>query len=220
MGKKAYRVKPKIKLEKNTKKEEHDINSTKSSVNITKALSREIKFTLIMVFAIIILLLAGSYSIFTATNKSEDYNSITVGTLKIDFLQDSQNVLNLNGAYPTMDTEGEKLEPYQFRITNNGTLNASYKIKLVNDEEVIEEDNCSLKLLSLSALKVKVNENSPFLLADKQDNSYVISEGSILPNETKEYNIRIWIKDTAGNEVLGKHYHGKIVVDSVNLSTN
>ena len=220
MGKKAYRVKPKIKLEKNTKKEEHDINSTKSSVNITKALSREIKFTLIMVFAIIILLLAGSYSIFTATNKSEDYNSITVGTLKIDFLQDSQNVLNLNGAYPTMDTEGEKLEPYQFRITNNGTLNASYKIKLVNDEEVIEEDNCSLKLLSLSALKVKVNENSPFLLADKQDNSYVISEGIILANEIKEYNIRIWIKDTAGNEVLGKHYHGKIVVDSVNLSTN
>lgn len=220
MGKKAYRVKPKIKVEKDAKKEEVDINSAKPTVNMTKALSREIKFTFIMIFAIIILLLAGSYSIFTATNKSEDYNSITVGTLKIDFLHDSQNVLNLNGAYPTMDTEGEKLEPYQFKITNNGTLNASYKIKLVNDEEIIEEDNCSLNLLSLSSLKVKVNEDSPFLLSDKQDNSYVIADGIILPNETKEYNIRIWIKDTAGNEALGKHYHGKIVVDSVNLSTN
>lgn len=220
MGKKAYRVKPKIKVEKNTKKEENDINSTKPTINITKALSREIKFTFIMIFAIAVLVLAGSYSIFTATNKSEDYSSITVGTLKIDFLQDSQNVLNLNGAYPTMDTEGEKLEPYQFKITNNGTLNASYKIKLVNDNEVIEEDNCSLNLLSFSALKVKVNEDSSFLLSDKQDNSYVIAEGIILPNETKEYNIRIWIKDTAGNEALGKHYHGKIVVDSVNLSTN
>ena len=68
-------------------------------------------------------------------------------------------------------------------------------------------------------MKVKVNEESPVLLLDKYENDYTVAEGIILPNETKEYSIRIWIKDTAGNEVLGRHYHGKIVVDSVNFRT-
>lgn len=219
MGKKAFRVRPKIKIEKKTKIEEKEVINNSLFENITKTLSREIKFTLIMIFAIVILVIAGSYSIFTATNKSDDYNTVTVGTLKIDFLEESQDVLNLNGAYPTMDTEGEKLEPYQFKITNNGTLKASYKVRLINDDEVIEEDKCRSNLLSFSALKVKVNEESPVLLLDKYENDYTVAEGIILPNETKEYSIRIWIKDTAGNEVLGRHYHGKIVVDSVNLST-
>lgn len=218
MAKKSYRVKTKIKIEKDNK-EKVKIED-KPNINLTKALSREIKFTLIIVFAICILLIAGSYSIFTTINKSEEYNSITVGTLQIDFLQDSEQVLNLNGAYPTMEKEGEKLTPYNFKITNNGTLTASYKVRLVNDNDIINEDGCSTNLLSLSALKVKVNEEQPFILGDKQDSSYVVAEGTISPNETKEYNIRIWIKDTAGNEVLGKHYHGKVVVDGVNVSTN
>ena len=219
MGKKSYRVKPKMKIEKDNKEVVEKVQN-KPNVNLTKALSREIKFTLIMIFAICILLLAGSYSIFTATNKSEEYNTINVGTLKIDFLKDTEKVLNLNGAYPTMDTEGEKLEPYSFRITNGGSLGASYKIKLVNDEDIINEDGCLNKLLLLSNVKVKVNDLEPFILEDKKEQSYVIAEGTILPSETKEYNIRIWIKDTAGNESLGKHYHGKIVVDSVNINTD
>lgn len=219
MSKKSYRLKTKIKLEQEGK-EEQDKNFQKSNIKITKALSREIKFTLVMILAICILLLTGTYSIFSITNKSEEYNSITVGTLNVSFLQDSEDILNLNGAYPTIDTEGEKLDPYNFKITNNGTLTASYKIKLVNDNDIISEDKCGSNLLPLSMLKVKINQENPFILADKEENLYVIAEDTILPNETKEYNIRIWIKDTAGNEVLGKHYHGKIVVDSVNLSTN
>lgn len=219
MSKKSYRVKTKIKIEKDNI-EQDKTNSVKSNVNLTKTLSREIKFTILMVFAICILLLAGSYSIFTATNKSDDYNSINIGTLKVDYLQKSEKVLNLNGTYPTMDTEGEKLEAYSFKITNNGTLQAAYKIKILNDNEIIEEDGCSNKLLPISDIKVKVNDSTPFILGDKESNSYVVEEGTILPNETKEYNIRIWLKDTAGNESLGKHYHGKVIVDSVNVSTN
>ena len=217
MGKKTYRVKPKIKIEKPTKDEQVEI---KPRINITKALSREIKFTILIIFATLILLIAGSYSIFTAINKSDEYFTITAGTLKIDFLQENKENLNLNNAYPIMDSEADKLDSYKFKITNTGTLRAAYKIKLLNDQEIIAEDDCGSKLLSFSSIKVKINQETPFLLSDKEANSYVVAEGSLLPQETKEYEVKVWVKDTAGNESLNKHYHGKIVVDSVNVNTD
>ncbi len=218
MGKKVYRFRPKQKISPQTEPHD-DINNKKIKVNISKSLAREINFTLVFAFLICVFLLASSYSIFSVKNKSKDYNSITVGTLKIDFLQDTINVLNLNGAYPTSDEDGQKEEPYTFKITNSGSLNASYSIKILNDNDMIAADGCQNNLLDDSLIKVSINNGTPFLLSSIKDNDYVIENGIIEANVTKNYEIRIWIVDTAGNAVLGRHYHGKIIVDGVNLNT-
>lgn len=218
MGRKAYRVRPKMKIENKDEVKTDDASRLKE-IKLTKSFSREIKFSIVSIFIVCILTITGSYSIFTAINKSNDYNTITVGTLKVDFLQDTANVINLNGAYPTMDSEGLKLEPYTFKLSNTGSLNAAYKIKIVNDDEIIAEDGCQNNLLQTSFIKVSINGEEPFILEDKAGTDYVVVEGVASPSQISEYNIRIWIADTAGNESLGRHYHGKIVVDSVNLNT-
>lgn len=190
-----------------------------STKKITKGLSREIKLTIFSIFAVTITMISSAYAIFSSVQKSENYNTITVGTLKIDFNDTEDglgNTIKLNGAYPESDNDGQKEEPYTFKITNSGNVSANYKIKILDDTDMIESDNCQDNLLDKAKIKVSINGGDPIMLSDKEANSYEIANGILTPNNSRTYKIRIWITDQAGNEVLGKHYHGKIVVEGEN----
>ena len=89
-----------------------------STKKITKGLSREIKLTIFSIFAVTITMISSAYAIFSSVQKSENYNTITVGTLKIDFNDTEDglgNIIKLNGAYPESDNDGQKEEPYTFK---------------------------------------------------------------------------------------------------------
>ncbi len=217
MSRKSIRLKRKIQVEKEPEKEEKNLEGVQ--VALSKAVSRELKHSILSIFLVVIVILSSSFAIFTSIQKGENYNSITVGILKIDFSQDTANTLNLNGAYPTPDVNGLETEGYSFKISNTGNLNAQYKIRIVDDMEIISEDGCASNLLDKSKIKVSINGGVPFLLDSKSSSDYVVELSTIAPNNYKDYTIKIWIDENAGNEVLGKHYHGKIIVDSVNLST-
>lgn len=217
MSRKSIRLKRKIQVEKQPEQEEKNLEGVQ--VALSKAVSRELKHSILSIFLVVIVILSSSFAIFTSIQKSENYNSITVGILKVDFLQDTINTLNLNGAYPIPDVNGLETEGYSFKISNTGNLNAQYKIRIVDDTEMISEDECSSNQLDKSEIKVSINDGTPFLLDSKSSSDYVVELASLAPGNMKEYTIKIWIDENAGNKVLGKHYHGKIVVDSVNLST-
>lgn len=217
MSRKSIRLKRKIQVEKQPEKEEKNLEGVQ--VALSKAVSRELKHSILSIFLVVIVILSSSFAIFTSIQKGENYNSITVGILKIDFSQDTANTLNLNGAYPTPDVTGLETEGYSFKISNTGNLNAQYKIRIVDDTEMISEDGCASNLLDKAKIKVSINDGIPFLLDSKSSSDYVVELSTIAPNNYKDYTIKIWIDENAGNEVLGKHYHGKIIVESVNLST-
>ena len=190
-----------------------------STKKITKGLSREIKLTIFSIFAVTITMISSAYAIFSSVQKSENYNTITVGTLKIDFNDTEDglgNIIKLNGAYPESDNDGQKEEPYTFKITNSGNISANYKVKILDDTDMIESDNCQDNLLDKTKIKLSINGGEPITLSDKEANSYEIANGILTPNNSRTYKIRIWITDQAGNEVLGKHYHGKIIVEGEN----
>ena len=212
----ANKNKRKIKINNYQKEESKKLNNY-----LPRIMSREIKWIIFSIFLILMLMISTAYAIFSTTVKSKDYNTVTVGTLKIDFSENQDgNTINLNGAYPESDEDGSKEKPYKFTITNTGTLDASYKIRIVNDTDMIEKDGCQNNLLDFSDIKIKVGNNDGFLLSDKDSNNYIVAEGVVASSSQANYDIRMWIKETASNNVLGKHYHGKIVVDSVNLSSN
>mgnify|MGYP002766520571 FL=1 len=214
MAKKAYRVKKIVPSEEKKNKE----TEKPVKVNITKSFAREIKLLIFSIFLMVVMAIAGTYSIFTSTVKEEDYNTMTVGTLKIDYLKDDTN-LTLNGAYPISDEDGLKSEPYTFKITNSGSLNASYKVRIVDDQDIINEDKCQDKLLSKSIIKISINDEEPVLLENLQKSDFTVASGTLNSKGTIDYKIRIWIDESATNTVLGKHFHAKVVVDSVNLNT-
>ena len=213
---KTIRNKRKIGIDNYQKIYSQNNESTKK---ITKGLSREIKLTIFSIFAVTITMISSAYAIFSSVQKSENYNTITVGTLKIDFNDTEDglgNIIKLNGAYPESDNDGQKEEPYTFKITTSGNISANYKIKILDDTDMIESDNCQDNLLDKTKIKLSINGGEPITLSDKEANSYEIANGILTPNNSRTYKIRIWITDQAGNEVLGKHYHGKIVVEGEN----
>lgn len=190
---------------------------------LSKEYKRQVKFTILSVFFVTIIMISSAYAIFSDVTRQQSDNTLTVGKLKIDFIDTESgmgNIINLNGAYPVSDTVGNDTSPYIFKITNSGTLDAKYFVKIVDDQEVIAEDGCGSNLLPKDKIRVSVNKGEPFTLSDTAINNYIIDQGDLLRNASKTYEIRIWISDQSGNEVLGKHYHGKIVVEGENITVN
>lgn len=190
---------------------------------LSKEYKRQVKFTILSVFFVTIVMLSSAYAIFSDVQRQQSDNTLTVGKLKIDFIDNENgmgNIINLNGAFPVDDTTGNNTAPYIFKITNSGTLDAKYVIKILDDEEVITKDGCSDNQLPKDKIRVSINKGTPFTLSEKEPLAYIIDRGELLKDASRTYEIRIWISDQAGNEVLGKHYHGKIVVEGENLIMN
>ena len=219
MGKQKNTIRNKRKIKVENYENNYVDKNVEVKQQVSKAFTREAKFTILSIFVVTIVMISSAYAIFSTVQKQEDYNTLTVGTLKIDFdatSTDMGNIINLNGAYPTSDEEGQKTNPYSFRITNSGTLAAAYKVKIIDDQDMINEDKCQDNLLPKANIKVSINGGTPFLLNSVESNEYVINSDTLNPSGNKNFAIRIWIDENSGNEVLGKHYHGKIVVESAN----
>ena len=84
---------------------------------------------------------------------------------------------------------------------------------------MIKEDECENNLLDKNNIRVSVDGKDAFTLSNAEGNDYVVETGYLSAGQNKEYSIRIWLSDESGNEVLGRHYHGKIVIESQNTST-
>ncbi len=200
----------------------NSIDTSEINKYLSKGLSREIKFTIISIFVVTIVMISSAYAIFSSIQKADEANTLTVGTLNVEFSTDSKelgNIIKLNGAYPESDEDGIKEKPYEFKITNSGNVDAGYKIKIVDDNDMIEADNCSDNLLDKGEIRVSVDGKPPFTLSDVASTEYIVETGYLSAGKSKEYSIRVWISDASGNEVLGKHYHGKILIEAQNTST-
>jgi hypothetical protein len=186
-----------------------------------KFVDHQIKFTVLSIVAVLIIALSSSYAIFSSVQNGTKYNVIKSGTLSVAYNDTDTglgNVISLNGAYPTSDTDGQATSPYVFKITNNGTLNANYTISIVDDTDMITTDGCSAKQLDKNFVKFSVNGGTPVILGSLSSSSYVIKTGILNAGASKTYSVRVWLSDTADATALGKHFHGKIEVNSVNTT--
>ena len=154
---------------------------------------------------------------FTSVSRSAEYNVIKVGTLNIDFGADSSNTINLTGQYPMSDEEGLKLTPYTFTITNTGSLAADYEVFIQDDQDMISKDNCSSNQLNKDYIRYKLDTGSPANLSSIAGSNYRIATGSLEAGGSVTYTLYVWIREGVGNDVLNKHYHGKIVVEGENV---
>ena len=184
-------------------------------VALTKMAKRQLLVTLFSILGVTIISLGSAYAVFTSISRSADYNVIKVGTLNIDF-GESTNTIKLNGEYPMSDEEGVKLTPYTFTITNTGTLAADYEVFIQDDQDMIEQDNCSGNQLNKDYIRYKLDTGEPTNLSSIEESNYKIASSSLETGKSATYTLYVWIKEGVGNDVLNKHYHGKIVVNGVN----
>ena len=187
-------------------------NNDYREIALTKMGKRQLMLTLLSIFGVTLLSIGSTFAMFTVSSKSAEYNVVKSGTLNISFDADSSSTIGLNGALPTSDSDGLAQTGNTFTITNTGSLTAEYTVSLQDDKDMITQDNCSDKQLDKGFIKYNIEGTNIKLLSDSIDSTII--SGSLKAGESKTFTLKLWIKEDATNEALGKHYHGKIVVDA------
>ncbi len=188
-------------------------NSDYREIALTKMGKRQLMLTLLSIFGVTLLSIGSTFAMFTVSSKSAEYNVVKSGTLNISFDANSSSTIGLDGALPMSDSDGLAQTGNTFTITNTGSLTAEYTVSLQDDTDMITQDNCSDKQLDKGFIKYNIDGTDIKLLSDSIDSTII--SGSLKAGESKTFTLKLWIKEDATNEALGKHYHGKIVVDAI-----
>jgi len=143
--------------------------------------------------------------------------------------------INLLNTYPMSDSKGLTTKPYTLTIKNVCTLNAEYKILLNSlSDSSLSEDKIKYHFVKTSPVQTTMNPTlintiSPipldYELANEigssvngtVKNTYILETG-VLNAQTENvtdsvtYNLRLWIDEKAGNEIMGQTYESAIAV--------
>ena len=125
-----------------------------------------------------------------------------------------KNPISLQETIPLSDEEGAQLTPYEFTITNICNLAATYYVNI---------EKLSGSTLDELYIKYKLDNNSPAILGQIEDNETLVNESAVssrtiesailLGGESRTYNLRLWIdEDSTAEQSAGKSYSSKVVV--------
>jgi len=175
-----------------------------------------------MILFAIVALVGATYAAFTYLGIGEKKNVIETGDLRLKLDEGTSAGISLDNAVPVTDEVGLTNTPYKFTLENTGSLPMKYRIRVVEDTAAITADGCSSKKLDFAKLRFQIKKNSTAgsSLPLNNDSNYVIDEGTLAVNGKNTYELRLWIASTAGNEVSGKHFHGKITVEAIQNDQN
>ena len=173
------------------------------------------KFILIFLGILLTLsvLIGVSYAYYMVTASQTNKNRLASSCISIS-LTNEKNDITLNNAYPITDSEGKKLTPYQFTITNTCDIFISYNVNL----EMLEGTD-----LSSDYIKTMINSEAPAVLSsldsatttiDKSTESRTLAQGSLGSNDSVDYALRLWMDENTplNDETQDKSLISKIVV--------
>lgn len=172
--------------------------------SIDKKRKRILILTIISIVTLITLV-STSYAMFFVNRSTDNKDLYASGNLIVSFEDSTGEAINLTNAQPVSDSYASTLKPYNFSITNTGTLFASYEVVLT--DEAITNSNGLTNTDVKSNIKYKINNNNPKLLT----NSKIVT-GAIRPGETLKFELRLWIKEDASSSIENTSYSAKIAV--------
>ena len=170
---------------------------------------------------LVILIISGSFTISTIFNQNKiPNNKIQVGQLSMELVEEKDTSIRLYNAAPMSDEKAKDLNPFIFKINNNGTYPLIYTLKL--------EDVPDSELTNVEEIKGKsrmTNDKVKFSITDLDNNKIVkqglisnlenniIIEEKISASTVTSFGLRVWVDKNAGNEVQNKFYAGRIVLE-------
>lgn len=177
---------------------------------------------IVLLISILICIVSVSYAVWTQIYQGQKENQISTATLTL-MITEEKNAINLINAIPVTDATGLSYEPYTFKIKNTGTTDVDYIISMEDDEISYISDQCSQNRLEWTNIRFSFTEkNNTPIMNNLGETVGVLYKGTIPSETTKEYAVKLWIKSDATKEIMGKHFHGKIRLDTalVNKSSD
>ncbi len=178
-----------------------------------EAIKKNKKIIIVGIVIILILLIGISFAYLTTTLHGEKEYLVRAGTL--DLVLNEGNELTLEKVIPIDDSEGMDLNGFNFSIVNNGKIDIDYRIYLDDVELTSGESR-----IPDSAIRYSLTRNdevfSPKNLTMMGSNpNRRVDFGTISPDETINYTLRIWIDyDATTEEASGKTFKGKLRVEA------
>ena len=168
---------------------------------------------ILSIFIVLGLFLGVYYAYYIKSINQEESNIVKTKCLNFS-ITNEKNDINLDEQYPIQDTEGRKLTPYQFTITNTCEQFISYNVNL---------ESLEATTMDSSAVKVMINNEAPVNLStlestsvsiDTSKDSKILATGSLGSNDNVDYALRLWMDygDTVDTSSMNKIFESKVVV--------
>ena len=176
-----------------------------------EAIKKNKKFIIIGLIIIILLLIGIAFAYLTTTLQGDKEYLVRAGTL--DLVLEEENELTLEKQIPLEDTEGMKLDGFNFSIVNNGKIDTDYTIYL-DDMELSEGES----RIPDSAIRYSLTRNEETFMTRNlttmgSNPNRRVDFGTISPDDKVNYTLRIWIDyDATTEEASGKVFKGKLRV--------
>ena len=171
------------------------------------------------IFIVAIFLIA-IYSTHKIYYKFKDERNIDINSnqLEITYHQKNANKITLTKITPVSDSVGLSTTEYSFTIKNNKENTVKYNIKIEDDIETINNEQCINMLIPKDNIKISIKKNNNkdeiYYLSDLNNN--IIETDTINSNESNYYSIRVWvINNTSLVNGSNLHYHGLITLEEV-----
>ena len=183
---------------------------------------------------LIVITIGITYAIFTYTKLGTTDNTITAGTLKFLYTENTgvKTGIQLTNALPISDTQGKALDgdnnvfDFSIEATNTGTEAIPYEVTLRKKADSTLEENC-VKVYLTDKTETTEKEELAVIKYSKlpQTNIDVGSEiektiynGSVDGNTTnykKDFRLRMWVDDTEdSSNIYGKKFTAMVNVYS------
>lgn len=175
---------------------------------------------------IISLLVAESYALWQVNLVQTTANVYETGCFKIEYTEQTSSI-NLDNTYPVADSVGLGQVPYTFTVKNTCSISANYQVTLntlttntMNDNAIkfaIYENNgtkptTGINLGTHAATPTNINTETANLEIANLNKSIILATGQIAQNESKTYNLYLWINNASGNESQGTTFEGSLSV--------
>ena len=167
----------------------------------------------------VICIISVSYAFFVLYLRQTDNNSVTALSCFTSTLTEENSAINLTNEFPIKDEDGIKKTPFTFKITNN--CNNYVKAYITIDSLKEGTANYILSKYMKANVSTKGSTDGTSLIIgtqntkvlDNKHNGYIVKEVGLNKNESKEFDLRLWIDyDTTKEQAAGMTYLSQVVI--------
>lgn len=188
---------------------------------IRMRLRYRIPLAVIAVMLVITMFLGSSYALWKVTKYQETTNIIETGCFELSFTEQSSSI-SLKNTYPITDEKGLKTTPYMFTLKNTCTIAADYKVYLntlettgtkITDSLIkysLQKTGDSVAVASLLGAATVNSDVTNFTYDKNLLTSYELATGTLQPEDSVQYSLRLWIDESATTAINGQTFEAGI----------
>ena len=200
MAKKIRNIK-RIKQEDITKNTGKEIGST-----IARFKMHEKRYTFYLVVIFMLTIMISAYF----GLKVDSYHLYDSSKNKGSYLSFSSRLVFLNQKNIMSDLDGLKSSTYLVDFSNTTAESINYIIRLVLDEDSIEQCNCENEIVDFDKIRYSIDGKS---VLSFRDENMIIETGTIQSQKNEKFNIRFWLNDQVDTSKC--HFYGRLIFEEL-----